>query len=220
MTFKEKRLLNNYKYGLKLVKEDGMNLRLLSKKLRNNKDIVYYAVKRNGEALQYASDKLRNDKRFCMQLFRDPYLKYGGRYKYVSDTLKNDREFTLLASDEDIDVFENMPVEFRNDIDIVCNCIRLEKKNILPLLSDELRDNTKIGIQVVKYKPSYFESLSERLKKDSSWIVEYYKNGGIYGEVSTPDFKGIPEIAKKSEELMVYISSRLAYYFADNTVKI
>ena len=48
---------NDKKEVLKLVQQDGRDLKYASKELRNDKDIIITAVRKQGYALQYASKK-------------------------------------------------------------------------------------------------------------------------------------------------------------------
>jgi hypothetical protein len=47
--------------ALDLMKQDGMNLRLLPEELRNDKDVVLAAVNHCKYALQFASEELQKD---------------------------------------------------------------------------------------------------------------------------------------------------------------
>ena len=84
---------NDKKEVLKLVQQDGRDLKYASKKLRNDKDVVMTAVHQAGTALQFASKKLRNDKEIALAALQSSSYAF----KYVSPRLKQDQDIQKAA---------------------------------------------------------------------------------------------------------------------------
>ncbi|CCH50072.1 DUF4116 domain-containing protein [Pseudodesulfovibrio piezophilus] len=63
--------------ALEAVKEDGMNLRLVSEDLQNDKDVVLVAMANNTNAFQFASQKLQMDEELASQVEKNDSYYYN-----------------------------------------------------------------------------------------------------------------------------------------------
>jgi len=63
--------------ALEAVKEDGMNLRLVSEDLQNDKDVVLAAMANNTNAFQFASQKLQKDEELASQVEKNDSYYYN-----------------------------------------------------------------------------------------------------------------------------------------------
>ena len=64
-------MINSEADLLKLIKQDGMNLRLANHILRDNKEIVLEAIKNNPHSIQFSSEKLKRDQELLSYVTKD-----------------------------------------------------------------------------------------------------------------------------------------------------
>jgi hypothetical protein len=171
------------------VKQNGSSLKYASERLRNNKKVVLAAVQENtndiqGSCLKYASKRLRDNKKVVLASIGGSEYKHMDEcysFKYASKRLHNDKKFVRKVLKKNIYQIEYLP---RNSI----------------VLDDE-----KTIRKILKYKEDYytfFEHLSDRLKKNKSLFLEAVRNKksdirGLKYSKYTKDQKENHEIIKE-----------------------
>ena len=145
------------------VKENGLNLRLMSKRLQNNKEVVLAAALNNPEAFKHASEKLRNSRSFTCEVLRarkdDLVLKYAGRIP------QNSKRVLLAAIEQNglaIEWAGDMP---RNSRQVVKAAV-LKNYYAFMYASKRLRNSKEFILELVAVEPRISRFLSKELQED------------------------------------------------------
>ena len=84
------------KIVLRLVAQNGLMLKFVSRALRNDKEVVMAAVTQQAQAIEFASEALKNDKEVVMAAV----TQNGFMLMFASEALQNDKEVIEAAKKE------------------------------------------------------------------------------------------------------------------------
>ena len=144
------------------VKENGLNLRLMSKRLQNNKEVVLAAALNNPEAFKYAGDILRNSR----QVVEAAVLKNHFAFMYASKRLQNSKEFILELIAVEPRISRFLSKELQEDVDVK----RALSKN------EENWDDVGFVFAQVLENPRLFENASDRLKGWKGFVLQLIRS--------------------------------------------
>lgn len=104
---------DNKKIVLAAVKNDGLALRSASSRLQNDEEVVMSAVSQAGQAIEYANERFWSERKTMLTVVQT----YGyGLFAHGSDELKEDKELVLEAVKNNSYVLEYVSDSLRNQL--------------------------------------------------------------------------------------------------------
>ena len=162
-------------------KKDGLVLKYLPTDMRNDKEIAILAMKSSigwghtfdDEPIEviyrYLSDELKHDRDICKISITHTQ---GRSYQFMPTKLINDKEIIELALSKNTTEFNAFPKEYRDDRDFVLKAINNDISVSLEYLSDGLRDDAEIVLNVIKNNGLQFRYASVRLRDDEVFVLK------------------------------------------------
>lgn len=134
-------LRNNEKIAMAAVQKEGRTLRWASSNLKDNFDIVLAAALEDSRALQYASARLRNDRTLVLRAVQ----KDGCALHYASKEMKANREVVLAAVRHTWSGSEFVlaSAELKRDRDIVLTAVRMDP-SVFEFVPEELQQDLEV----------------------------------------------------------------------------
>ncbi|NOS67320.1 MAG: DUF4116 domain-containing protein, partial [Candidatus Peribacteraceae bacterium] len=157
--------------SLSLMSDTAIGLRSLSDRLRADKDIVLFAVGRAGHALEFASDALKDD----IDVVRAA-LRTARPFAFVSPRLKRDPSIIILLAGV-VDRASEIPVEFRNDRQIVLILLRRLKVQ-LNEIPEAFRNDKAVVLIAVQASGDALQFASLPLKADRDVVLAAVRSFG------------------------------------------
>jgi len=202
---------NSYKYVLKRVKKNGLDLRHASLQLRDNEELVLTAIQNNVWALTHASFRLKImddialaavtrdgnileyiDRCGWLNTYKNPESIYQAAVNNCPDAIKFipsthiTRELALIAVRADPKNIQYV-TKFTDDYEVVLHCVRSSAK-FFYYVKDQLRDNETLALEA-DYTTDGFYLLSNRLRNNKQIVLRAvshnWKNvrAAIYGQI-------------------------------------
>lgn len=134
-------LKDNFDFVLKVVKNNGLDLRFASEVLQSNEHIVLAAMKQNIKALEYASEDLP-----CEIILEEKNAIFTGLiegnliFQSLPNELKDDKAIVLAALKKDASFFQSLPDKFRGDVDVVMAVMKLDITNLNYIVKDTFKN--------------------------------------------------------------------------------
>jgi len=185
-------LIKDKLYALMMVNHCGMFYNLIHSSLKNDEQIIktavlskYYTYK----SLQFIPEEYKINKNFFLYICN----LEGTNIKYASDELKDDIELVNIALNNNINTFQYISQNLKNNNKIIEKCIKiLEFKNkntfiLRYITSTEIKDNKDIIIKLMKYNGFELEYVSNRLRNDIDVVsaaIMNYTGAYFYGNIN------------------------------------
>ena len=181
LKYVDKDILDDRDFILELVKDNGLVLCNLDEKYKKDYEIVLSAVNNNGLALASADDKFKKDK----ELITIALLTHRSVFQFVDEEIKKDKEFIKHLINNFPTVIQYASDEIKADREIVLYCIRAFKNsergsyNFYYIISDKLRDDKEIALEIIEQHPLAILNVSERLKEDKDIVKLFIQKAPI-----------------------------------------
>lgn len=216
---------NNYKIVMKSISIDPLSLGYASEEMRDNEEICTIAVQKKPETYEFISNRLKKNKKIISYVLNNHEIgisyqqlisfipkdaiddeiafmlvKKNGLYIYkLSTKYLEDRKYVLEASKTNMKLLEFIPLELRNDKEIIINI----------LLCNSKKYNTVYEAQFTKN----YNLLFEKLKYDMDIVNIALKYNGKYLKYADDDTKNniniIGNAIKTCPEAIIYVSDRI-----------
>lgn len=168
-------IINNKKFMLDLIKDNGCFLVYASDEIKNDRSLVLEAIK-NGLSLEKVSDEFKNDKEIVLTAINN-----GGFYCDASDNMQNDKEIALAAIKNGESVYF-LSDNFKDDIDIALAAVK-NKSDDLDYLSDNIKNNKEVVLESVNSDGRTIIYASINLKHDKEILIAAIKNRKSYKDL-------------------------------------
>ena len=133
-------------------------LEFASYELRDNFEIIMEAVKEDGFAIEFASTRLKNN----FEIVNCALNTSGYIFDLVGEEIRKNRQLILKAYQTNIGCLNNIPTEYKNDIEFFKEIININPRGI-EYASYELQDNYDLIMMIVKKNGVYLKFASSRL---------------------------------------------------------
>ena len=181
LKYVDKDILDDRDFILELVKNNGLVLCNLDEKYKKDYEIVLSAVNNNGLALASADDKFKKDK----ELITIALLTHRSVFRFVDEEIKKDKEFIKHLINNFPTVIQYASDEIKANREIVLYCIRAFKNseggsyNFYYIISDKLRDDKEIALEIIEQHHLAILNVSERLKEDKDIVKLFIQKAPI-----------------------------------------
>eukprot|EP01080_Neovahlkampfia_damariscottae_P008162 gene8162-12622_t len=169
-------LQNKFKIVLMAVEENGLALKYASQNMQSNEKIVTKALLHSGMALQYASEEIKSNREIVgiadnREIVLIAVNQKGYAYDYISKRLQAEKGIACDAIKQDCFVYEMIPIQLKNDIDIGI-CIVQYYPNEYFSLSQSLRNNKEIMLQLVKSDEKMIKQIPSNLLNERNFVIK------------------------------------------------
>lgn len=157
--------------AIKVIKKNIMLADYVDESLLHDEDIANLLIKLDQKMIKKVHQAYKTDKNFVLKQIS----LYGNKvFPYIDPLLKGDKNFILRCMRHNVEIFENIPVHFYTDMDIVNLAIQ-KNSYYMGFMSDELRDNKDFVFKAVSINGKCIASISDRLKNDIDVCIEALK---------------------------------------------
>lgn len=221
LQYASKRILNDKKFILDIVKHDGMGLQYASKNLQGDLDVILTAIGQNKSSMRFVNYNKRN-------LLNDSY-KYFGSYtgydtksivlkaiekdglllQYASDKLINDKQLVLVAVKNDGMALQFASRNLQDDLEIILAALE-QNKSSMKFASHEKQiqlsmsyksfgsysgyNNKNLILSCLEYNASLFKYISIELQNDEEVVCKAISNDGMILQFVNQKFRCNMEI--------------------------
>jgi len=156
-------LKNERSVILKLVAQDGGQLKYLSNQWRADRDVVLGAIQSAGFALQFAAEALRNDRTIALLAVS----KTACAIQHIGSQLLADRTFWMAVLEQNGEALKYGSDEIKNDKELVSLAVQ-QNGCSLRYASDPLREDIDVVAKAVDQHPYALNYAAETVRRKSS----------------------------------------------------
>ena len=191
--------------------------------LRDNPDFILRGVDKFGyTSMNVASTRLKSDSMFMLKAIE---ATSRNAFMYASSSLKNDREFIYNALEITSIIyadlrkkwqiefvayglihpcfnFKYLPVEYRNDLNLIHQCVG----SVYHLVDPKFRDDEILLLKAIRRNPSNYCYASERLQNDPEIVMAAVMSHGSMLE-------DVPEKFRDDENVVYLAVSKYSSSF-------
>jgi len=176
-------------FVLKMVTEDGRNLKLASQKLKRDPEVVLMALSHYDYALNYADSNLTDDPEFILTAIQEN----PKAFLWADVGTQLNKNFAMRAVGLNSRVVEYLnPLFLSNYEEIVLEAVQSDP---WVLEYTDLRQDPDFMLKAIKINPTALHYASSELQVDREFVLSAMKTNGAALEWIHPIFKGDHEIA-------------------------
>ena len=144
----------------------------------------------NPENIKNIPENLYNNKDYICSL-----LENVNCFEYLSDEFRNDKEIFIKALKESKDsILKFASEQLKDDVEVVLNAIIKNSRNF-KYASERLKNNDYFIAELVKYEYLKFSSFTKKLRKKYDLVMQVVKNNGYALKYASYDLKDNYDIA-------------------------
>jgi len=186
------------------VTNSGKSLQYFTQKIKKDKDIVRMAVINDPCSLEFAEKDLLSNKDFILSLPSTIFGEDGSNFScfsFLDDNLKKDRDIVIKAIAKDCKLYEDLPINLKEDLLIFSEALKdvsFASKNLLPKIignaSTNITNDLETCKKIISRELSFLEFLPKNMQSNNEII-------SFWSKLETKNYSELIE-----DDLIIFLS--------------
>ena len=186
------------------VTNSGKALQYFTQKIKKDKDIVRIAVSNDPYSLEFAEKDLLSNKDFILSLPSTIFGEDGSNFlcfNFLDDNLKKDRDIVIKAIAKDCKLYEDLPINLKEDLLIFSEALKdvsFASKNLLPKIignaSTNITNDVETCKKIISRELSFLEFLPKNMQSNKEII-------SFWSKLETKNYSELNE-----DDLIIFLS--------------